>query len=85
MLKTLAMLNNKSCVVTSIKSNPLQSDRVELLKSFPASTKKTAVVLVDVPNAPFKGWVQKKIRSNHEGPGVLCLMASSTTGSLEGA
>ena len=46
MLKTLAMLNNSSCVVTSISSNPLQSDRVELLKTFPESTKKTAVVLL---------------------------------------
>uniref|UniRef100_A0A7S1EZW4 B30.2/SPRY domain-containing protein n=1 Tax=Noctiluca scintillans TaxID=2966 RepID=A0A7S1EZW4_NOCSC len=66
MLKTLAMLNNRSCVVTSIKSSLLQSDRVELLKSFPESTKKTAVVLVGEPNAPFKDWVQKKIRSNYE-------------------
>ena len=30
-------------------TNPLQSDRVELLKSFPQSTKKTAVVHVDEP------------------------------------
>ena len=52
-------------MVTSIKS--------ELLKSFPESTKKTAVVLVGEPNAPFKDWVQKKIRSNHEGLGVLVL------------
>ena len=86
MLRPHALLNDRSCVVTSIKSNLLASDRVELLKSFPESLKKTAVVLVDEPNAPFKDWVQRKMRSNHEGPEVLCLvMASSTTSSLEGA
>ena len=57
-----------------------------MLKSFPESTKKTAVVLVDETNALFKDWVLKKVRRNHERAGVLCLvMASSTTGSLEGA
>ena len=38
MLKTLAMLNNRSCLVTSIKSNLVQSDRV----------------LVGEPDASFK-------------------------------
>ena len=38
---TLAMLNNSSCVVTFV--------RVELLTSFPESTKKTAILLVDEP------------------------------------
>ena len=38
---TLAMLNIRSCVVTFV--------RVELLTSFPESTKKTAVLLVDKP------------------------------------
>jgi hypothetical protein len=66
MLKTLAKLNNRSCVATSIKSNLLQADREELLKSFPESTKKIAVVLIGEPNASFKDWVQKKIKSNRE-------------------
>ena len=79
-----------TCVLEKLRGYKHQvesaTDRVELLKSFPETTKKTAVVLVDETNAPFKDWVLKKISSTHEGPGVLRLvLASSITGSLEGA
>jgi len=65
-LRTLAQLAGRSCLALEVGSALRKAEREELLKCFPASARKVALVAIGQPSKDFKAWTKSRIRSTYE-------------------